>query len=378
VTGRVAVIDDEAPNRAYLQTLLGTAGFEVQAAADGNEGVALVEKERPDLVLVDLMMPGVDGFMVCERIRKGPAGADVQIVVLSAADGLDGKVRALELGADDYLVKPVESRELVTRIKVMIERGERLRQRGSQARGRLTVVAGAKGGIGTSTVAINLAALHAGGKGTDAVVLADLAVPVGTLGGMLNIEVPDRWAWGEVLDDGAASAYRLSNYLMRNPQVPMRLLPGVRRGSAYRDVSSDGVSRFATSLRGLAETVIVDLGNQPSPFAPPLLREADVILVVVEPEIIGVELTRQFLDRLRETGILSHRIRVVISNAHGSLQLSRSEVAAALKIDVAAMILHQRDEFSAASKRRLPLVLHHSQSQATAQFNELMQSVAAV
>src|SRR5438132_1241203 len=110
VTGRIAVIDDEAPNRAYLQTLLGTAGFDVQAAADGNEGVALVEKERPDLVLVDLMMPGVDGFVVCERIRNGPAGADVQIVVLSVLDELDGKVRAAELGADDYLVKPVDAR----------------------------------------------------------------------------------------------------------------------------------------------------------------------------------------------------------------------------------------------------------------------------
>jgi len=378
VTGRIAVIDDEAPNRAYLQTLLGTAGFDVQVAGGGNEGVALVEKERPDLVLVDLMMPEVDGFMACERIRKGPAGADIQIVVLSVLDGLDGKVRALELGADDYLVKPIESRELVTRIKVMLERGARLRQRGSQARGRLTVVAGAKGGIGTSTVAMNLAALQAVGKGAEAVVLADLAVPVGTLGSMLNIEVPDRWAWGEVLDDGAASAYRLANYLMRNPQVPLRLLPGVRRGSAYRDVPSEAVSRFATSLRGLAETVIVDLGNQPSPFAPPLLREADVILVVVEPEIIGVELTQQFLDRLRETGILSHRIRVVISNAHGSLQLSRTEVSAALKLDVAAMILHQRDEFSAASKRRLPIVIHHPQSQAIAQFKELMQALAAV
>jgi CheY-like chemotaxis protein len=91
VTSRIAVIDDEAPNRAYLQTLLGTAGFDVQVAAGGNEGVALVEKERPDLVLLDLMMPEVDGFMACERIRKGPAGADIQIVVLSAADGLDGK-----------------------------------------------------------------------------------------------------------------------------------------------------------------------------------------------------------------------------------------------------------------------------------------------
>jgi len=62
VTGRIAVIDDAVSNRAYLQTLLGTAGFEVHAADGGNEGVALVEKERPDLVLVDLMMPEVDGF----------------------------------------------------------------------------------------------------------------------------------------------------------------------------------------------------------------------------------------------------------------------------------------------------------------------------
>jgi CheY-like chemotaxis protein/MinD-like ATPase involved in chromosome partitioning or flagellar assembly len=378
VTARIAVIDDEAPNRAYLQTLLGTAGFEVQAAAGGNQGVALVEKERPDLVLVDLMMPEVDGFMVCERIRKGPAGADIQIVVLSALDELDGKVRALELGADDYLVKPVESRELVSRINAMLERGARLRQSGSQARGRLTVVAGAKGGIGTSTVAMNLAALHAGGKGADAVVLADLAVPVGTLGSMLNIEVPDRWAWGELLSDGASSVRRLSNYLMRNPQVPLQLLPGVRRGSAYRTVTPEAVSSFGTSLRGLAETIVVDLGNQPSPFAPPLLGEADVILIVVEPEIICVELTRQFLDRLHETGILSHRIRLVISNAHGSLQLSRTEVAAALKMEVAAMILYQRDEFSAASKRRIPIVLHHAQGQATAQFNELVQALAAV
>lgn len=378
MTARIAVIDDEGPNRSYLETLLATAGFEVQLAVGGDEGVALVEKERPDLVLLDLLMPEVDGFNACERIRKGPAGATTQIVVLSALDGLDAKVRALELGADEYLVKPVESRELVTRIKVMLDRAHRLREQGSQSRGRLIVVAGAKGGIGTSTVAMNLAALQAAGKGADAVVLADLAVPVGTLGSMLNIPVPDRWAWGEVLNDGAASAHRLSSYLMRNPQVPFRLLPGVRRGSPYRDLLPDPVSSFATSLHSLAETVIVDLGNQPSPFAPPLLREADVILIVVEPEIICVELTGQFLNRLQETGILSHRIRLGISNPHGSLQLSRTEVAAALKMDVAAMILYLRDEFSAASKRRLPIVIQQAQSPVVGQFKELLHALASV
>jgi Flp pilus assembly CpaE family ATPase len=166
---------------------------------------------------------------------------------------------------------------------------------------------------------------------------------------------------------------------MRNPQVPFRLLPGVRRGSPYQDVRPEAVGTFATSLRGLAETIIVDLGNQPSPFAPPLLREADVICVVVEPEVICVELTGPFLDRLRATGILSHRIRLVISNPHGSLQLSRTEVAAALlKIEVAGMILYQRDEFSAASKRRLPIVVQQPQGPAATQFKDLLQSLIAV
>jgi CheY-like chemotaxis protein len=378
VASRIAVIDDEAPNRTYLAMLLQNAGFEVQTAAGGADGLALVEKERPDLVLVDLLMPEVDGYAVCERIRRGPVGGATQIIVVSGLDTVDSKVRALELGADEYLAKPVESRELVTRIKVMLVRASQLRQQGSQSRGRLTVVAGAKGGIGTSTLAINLAASETGGKGPEAVVLADLAVPVGTLGGMLGIEVPDRWVWREFLEDGTASAHRLASYLMRNPQLPLRLLPGIRSGSPYREVKPDAVSAFATSLRGLADHIVVDLGNQPSPFTPPLLREADVILIAVEPEVIGVELTARFLDRLKETGILSHRIRVVVTNAHGSLQLSRTEVAAALKIDVAGMILYQRDEFSAASKRRMPIVLQQPQGPAAAQFKELAQALVSV
>lgn len=378
MTARIAVIDDEAPNRSYLQTMLTAAGYEVQVAAGGTEGITLVETSRPELVILDLMMPELDGYAVCERIRKGPAGAETQIVVLSALDASESKVRALELGADDFLVKPVEGRELLTRIKVTLDRAERFRQQGSHGRGRLTVIAGAKGGIGTSTVAINLASIEANGKNADAVVLADLAVPVGTLGSMLNIQVPDRWVWEEFLRDGAASVNRLSSYLMRNPQLPLRLLPGVRRGASYRDVQADAVSRFASSLRGLAEKIVVDLGNQPSPFASPLLREADAILVVVEPEVICVELTGQFLDRLRDTGILSHRMRLVISNPHGSLQLSRTEVAATLKMEVAGMILYQRDEFSAASKRRLPIVVQQPQSPIVAQFKEIHQALAAI
>ncbi len=173
----------------------------------------------------------------------------------------------------------------------MLARAERLRQQGSQARGRLVVAAGAKGGIGTSTVAMNITAAHARANATDGAVLADLAVPVGTLGTMLGMTIPAEWVWKEFVQDGARSVQRLGNYLLPSPNLPLRLLPGVRQGSPYRDVKDEAVSAFASALRGLGDFVVVDLGNQPSPFPPAMVREADAILIVVEPEAICMELT---------------------------------------------------------------------------------------
>ena len=358
--------------------MLEIAGFSVQAAAGGAEGLALVEKEHPDLVLLDLVMPEVDGFTVCEQIRKGAASGNPQIVVLTALDEIEPKVRALELGADEVLVKPVDPRELVARVSRMLARVEELRAQGGGMRGQLTVVAGAKGGIGTSTVAANLAATLAIGKSTEAVVLADLAVPVGTLASMLGMPAPVQWIWKELLDDGMASVHRLVGCLLRSQNLPVRLLPGLRPGSPFREVKPEESKRFAGVLHGLAEWVVVDLGNQPSPFAPALLREADVIVVVVEPEVLSVELTAQFLDRLQETGVLRQRIRLVLSSAHGSLQRSRNEVAAELKMEPSAMIVYQRDEFSAASTRRLPVVIQQPSSAAAVSFQELVGAVAKV
>ncbi len=86
MAGRIAVIEDDSPTRDFVVRALEGAGFTVDAAARGAEGVALVERGHPDLVLLDLMMPGVTGYEVCERIRKGPA-SHTQIVVMSVLEG---------------------------------------------------------------------------------------------------------------------------------------------------------------------------------------------------------------------------------------------------------------------------------------------------
>ncbi len=116
---QLLIVDDEANIRRFLGAGLRAEGYKVTEAADGEEAVRAVEESSPDLVLLDIMMPKMDGFEACRRIREW---SHVPIIMLSAlAESLD-KVRSLDLGADDYLVKPFGINELMARIKVVLER----------------------------------------------------------------------------------------------------------------------------------------------------------------------------------------------------------------------------------------------------------------
>ncbi|WP_296136354.1 response regulator transcription factor [uncultured Tessaracoccus sp.] len=118
---RILIIEDEESYREALQFMLQKEGFDVSAAADGAEGLALFDKEGADLVLLDLMMPGMPGLEVCKQLR---AQFNVAIVMVTARDSEVDKVVGLELGADDYVTKPFSHRELVARIRAVLRRGQ--------------------------------------------------------------------------------------------------------------------------------------------------------------------------------------------------------------------------------------------------------------
>jgi two-component system, OmpR family, KDP operon response regulator KdpE len=119
VSGRVLVIDDEVEIRRALRTGLTDHGFEVDVAAAGEEGLAAAAARRPDIVLLDLGLPDLDGFAVLTRLRERSRAA---VIVLSVMADERDKVRALDLGADDYLVKPFGLEELLARIRAVIRR----------------------------------------------------------------------------------------------------------------------------------------------------------------------------------------------------------------------------------------------------------------
>jgi DNA-binding response OmpR family regulator len=120
----VLVIDDEPELRKLLDYNLSKAGYLVLSAAEGQEGIALAKRQLPDLILLDLMMPGLDGLETCKRLRADPATAAVPLIMLTAKGEEGDRVLGLELGADDYVAKPFGVRELVARVKALLRRSE--------------------------------------------------------------------------------------------------------------------------------------------------------------------------------------------------------------------------------------------------------------
>jgi two-component system KDP operon response regulator KdpE len=118
---RILVVDDEPKLARTLKAILSGNGFEPLLAATGEQGLELLDRCRPDLVLLDLALPGIDGLEVCRAIRRDRQ-LDIPILILSAQDDEDAKVEALDLGADDYLTKPFGAKELLARIRASLRR----------------------------------------------------------------------------------------------------------------------------------------------------------------------------------------------------------------------------------------------------------------
>ena len=120
MSASILVADDEPNIVLSLEFLLKQAGFRVRTVADGEAALAAIAQEPPDLVLLDVMIPGRDGYAVCQAIRSNPAWRDVRIIMLTAKGGEIQREKGLSLGADEYLTKPFSTRELVERIRRML------------------------------------------------------------------------------------------------------------------------------------------------------------------------------------------------------------------------------------------------------------------
>ena len=117
---RILIVDDDANNRLLLQVMLANDGYDIVTASAGTEALALVEQRPPDLIVLDVMMPGMDGYQVAARIKTNPATRHIPVIMLTALSDKNSMMHGLNAGAEEFLTKPVVRAELSVRVKNLL------------------------------------------------------------------------------------------------------------------------------------------------------------------------------------------------------------------------------------------------------------------
>ncbi len=159
---KILIIDDDVDTLRLVGLMLQRQGYQIMAATSGEQGIEKALEERPDAILLDVMMPDMDGYEVTRRLRKNPATATTPILLFTARTQLDDKVAGFEAGADDYLTKPTHPAELQAHIRALLirvppKKPEETKAAVREQHGRVIGVLSPRGGLGASTLAGNLA-----------------------------------------------------------------------------------------------------------------------------------------------------------------------------------------------------------------------------
>jgi len=286
---KILVVDDDPNVRRLIKLRLARAGYDVVTASTGEEGIEKVRKAGPDLVLMDVMMPGIGGFEATKHIRRLSEGRQVPIIFLSSLDRTEAKVKGLRLGGNDYIAKPIKAGELLARVEVHL-RSE------IPTGGHLITVCGSKAGVGTTTVIINLA-LALRNVSQKSVLLVDWRRPVGDVALFLGLsKKPSLESLLPSIDglDGKKFGSALTKY-----QADLWVLPGAAKPTAAAAMDSEALSKILEIALTKAEYTLVDGGPFYSVEGPPLVAKGDkfeptalipeLTLCVLTPDLAAVE-----------------------------------------------------------------------------------------
>lgn len=345
----ILVVDDELDAQKLLSLILARAGYQVLTASNGAEALAQAEHARPDLIILDVMMPAMDGYEVLRRLRAHPLLSSTPVIMLSAKSEVRDRVAGLRSGADDYVPKPADSAELVARVEAVLQRAQRS---GAAHRGRVITLLGVKGGVGTTTVAINVAAAL---SRTFQVIVAELRLTTGTAAASLGLH-PTRTVSDLLAEVQRGRLSGLPEALLAHP-CGLRLLaaaPGFREQPS--PTSPDFVAPLLDQLTQLAHFVFIDLSPD-FPYATEFLPRAESVVLIANTDPPSLASLQALLAYAGEHG-LANRCRVVIVNRAPGAGLSLSALSQTLKHPVQHGIPYAAEVCMASAREGKPLIIH--------------------
>jgi DNA-binding response OmpR family regulator len=327
---RILVIDDEFPVRYLVEHRLRNNNYDVITAKDGPSGLEAVRKHRPDLVVLDILMPGMDGFQVCQEIRNDPAIAYTPVIFLTACVTGKHKMRAFKAGGSDYLVKPFETDELLAQINLNLQRSHIPEtSEPVEPYGRVISLYSPKGGVGTTTLAIELADAIVTQE-EQPVVLIDLDLPFGSVAPMLGLNnAPHIVSLLLMPHDAIDQQLILRHSQMCGDKLYIIPTPGalILHG---QPPEPEGLEAVLETLVAAEFITVLDLGSTLSTLNLAALRLSDIVYVVTSGQPVANRLHNAFVASAPELGLDASRLLPVINELHGfqeGTELARPPIA---------------------------------------------------
>jgi DNA-binding response OmpR family regulator len=359
MSSKILIIDDQAMMLKLMSHPLEQEGFTIITAMSGVEALQKIQSEQPDLVILDVMLPDINGIDVCRRIRQVLHLTDLPIIILSGQTELSAKIQGLEAGADEYVTKPVDPKEMAVRVKSLLARTQRLRQvvvtpTGSRSRqGKIVAVIGAKGGVGTTTLVANLATGLA--MRNFRTVAVEMRSYFGTLARHLGVSPAATINALLELTPRTITDRQISQALLSAHGV--QLLAGPQHIKEYREPQAEQVEAIFENLINMAEYVVVDLPHMPSIASRSTLRAAHTVVMVVDPEPGCMDSALALIELMRAWTISPSIIKFVIVNRTQSAQtISAAEIERTLGCELLGAVTAAPDMAVVAMTKGIPLV----------------------
>lgn len=372
---KVLIIDDDIDTLKLVGLMLERQGYEIAVASNGTIGLSKAAEELPELILLDVMMPDLDGYEVTKRLRENPSLAHIPIIMFTAKTMVDDKVAGFEAGVDDYLTKPTHPAELTAHVKAVLARSAQART-APEEKAQIVAFIGARSGSGTTTLALNFGILlHEHGY---EIIVAELNPGHGSMGLELNLQEPAglsnllsralkdihlRSVEGELIDHGSGIRLLLSSFHPRETELEQAV---------------PQMEAVVNSLSSMCDVLVLDLGSGIKPYMKPLLQIADRILLVVEPVYPSDAIGRALLQDLETSGINRRKISLALVNkVRTSLQIPWRQVENDLGIELAGIVSPASEQAHQASQTGSPLVISQPDSLVSDQIRKLTESIQA-
>jgi pilus assembly protein CpaE len=344
---RVLLIDDEPFYYKLLNRPMKDAGHEFDYSKTGKEGLAKISATKPEVIIVDLRLPDISGHDILARLRRDSEFSNIPVIVITAKNELGDKLKAFELGADDYLIKPFQPEELVARMRILARRGRAMKivsqmEKNDEKLTTIIAVHSLRGGVGTTSISVNLAlALNQiWAKNT---LLVDAVFSAGQVAMMLNVKPKFSWEDFTEIELKSIDEELIDNIATKHPSG-LSFIAAPRSPIAVDTFSDEFWKIVFSKLAKQYEFIVIDTAHDFTDVTIQMLNFANNLVLVMAPEMSSLRAAMSALDIYDKLDFPAEKVKLMLNSNSSIVGIKQAQIEKVLGRQLDFVTPYEPDE----------------------------------